>query len=194
MSRPMTASALCSLVLAALVLAVLPATALSSPAQAAVPSKSRWLADVNRAMAGSRVYVNRTVARGGTRLAVNLDIDNTSLASHYDYGTPVRVVLRFARHARAHGVVLLFNTGRVRGDGRLVHARRELARVGSVVTELCGRTSSAESLTHGKQRCRRHFVAEGYTLIANVGNRRTDFLGGNYRRAFRLPSYHNALG
>ena len=103
------------------------------------------------------------------------------------------MTLRFAQNARAHGVVLLFNTGRIRGAGRLVHAPALRPR------RLRGRPSSAggqrgESLAHGKQRCRRHFVAEGYTLIANVGNRRTDFLGGNYRRAFRLPSYRNRLG
>jgi hypothetical protein len=193
MSRPMTVSALCSLVMTALVLAILPATVLSSPAEAAVPSKSRWLADVHHAMAGSRAYVHRTVAHGGSRLAVNLDIDNTSLASHYDYGRRVPDVLRFARYARARGVVLLFNTGRIRGDGRLIHAKHELMRAGYAVGEVCGRTSSAEGLAQGKRRCRRHFVAEGYTIIANVGNRSTDFAGGNYRRAFRLPNYHNQL-
>jgi hypothetical protein len=32
-------------------------------------------------------------------------------------------------------------------------------------------------------------VDEGYTIVANVGNRSTDFLGGSYQRAFRLPDY-----
>jgi len=165
-----------------------------APAQAAsLPSKSQWVADTYDAMQGSRAYVGRRVDQGGSRLAVNLDIDNTSLASHYDYGAPVAVTLRFARYARDHGVKLLFNTGRIRGDGRLAKAKDLLRAAGYRVTEICGRTSTHETLTHSKQRCRRHFVAEGWTLVANVGNRQSDFTGGSYEKAFRLPSYGGRL-
>jgi hypothetical protein len=37
-------------------------------------------------------------------------------------------------------------------------------------------------------------VADGYTVVANVGNRATDFEGGDYERAFSLPNYGNQLG
>lgn len=175
----------------ALVAATIP-FAVPVPAQAAeVPSKQQWLSDTRQAMDGSRSYVGRRVERGGHRLAVNLDIDNTSLATYYDRGAAVPVVLRFARYARSQGVSLLFNTGRERGH--LAGVARSLRRVGYDVKEICGRRPG-ESLSHSKQRCRRHFVAEGYTIIANVGNRSTDFTGGNYERAFRLPSYGGALG
>jgi hypothetical protein len=166
---------------------------LAQPAQASVPDKGAWLADTRQAMHGSRAYVEQRADAGGTMLAVNLDIDNTSLASHYDYGAPVPVVLRFARYARSQGVVLLFNTGRVKGHGRLKAATALLEKAGFRVSEMCGRRSSDEGLAHSKKRCRRHFVAEGYTIVANVGNRRTDFAGGNYERAYRLPSYHGQL-
>ena len=83
---------------------------------------------------------------------------------------------------------------RVTGSGWPARYRStRSARVGYDVREICGR-KPGETLSHSKQRCRAHFVAEGYTLIANVGNRSTDFTGGNYERAFRLPSYGNALG
>jgi HAD superfamily, subfamily IIIB (Acid phosphatase) len=183
-SRRVTCIALCSTLLLVSVLA--------SPAAAAVPKESRWVADVHRAMSGSRAYVDKRVSRGGTKLAVNFDIDNTTLASHYDYGNPVAVVLRFARHARGQGVILLFNTGRI--QSHLGKARRQLRKAGYVVTEICGRKSGHERLAASKERCRRRFVRDGYTIIANVGNRKTDFLGGNYERAFRLPNYHNQLG
>ena len=94
MMRPRAAAAFCS-VLATLTALVVPVSA----AEAAVPSQEQWAADVNQAMAGSRVYLRQRVAQGGTRLAVNLDIDNTSLASHYAYGQAVSVVLRFADYA-----------------------------------------------------------------------------------------------
>ena len=159
----------------------------------AVPGKRRWLADVREAMSGARRYVDRRVRLGGRQLAVNLDIDNTSLATYYDRGAPVAVVLRFARHARSKGVDLVFNTGRLTGEGRMRHARRTLTRAGYRVSELCGRRSG-EALAESKQRCRRGFVEEGYTLIANAGNTPTDFVGGNYERAYRLPSYGGRLG
>ncbi len=175
-----------------LVVVALVAAAVPVPAQAApLPSRDRWLADTRQAMDGSRSYLGRRVERGGGRLAVNLDIDNTSLATHYDPGHAVPVVLRFARYARSHGVALLFNTGRERT--RLGGITRTLRRVGYDVREVCGRRAG-ERLVQGKQRCRRHFAAEGYTLVANVGNRATDFTGGGYERAFRLPSYGGRLG
>jgi hypothetical protein len=187
-----TAAALCSaLLVSAVVLTGL--VAVVSPAEAALPSQQQWASDVNRAMAGSRVYVRQRVATGAPRMAINLDIDNTSLASHYDYGRAVPVVLRLADYAEARGVTLLFNTGRVSGNGALLAAARDLRRAGYDVAEICGRRSSREGLAHSKQRCRQHFVDEGYTIIANVGNRSTDFYGGDYERAFRLPNYGNQL-
>ena len=178
----------------AVLVLLLTGLAVPAPAQAEpLPSKSQWVADTYDAMQGSRAYIGRRVDQGGSRLAVNLDIDNTSLASHYDYGAPVAVTLRFARYAREHGVKLLFNTGRIRGDGRLKKAKDLLRAAGYRVTEICGRTSTHETLTHSKQRCRRHFVAEGWTLVANVGNRQSDFTGGSYEKSFRLPSYGGRL-
>ena len=195
MPRPTPARLRASVCVApAMLLLLLAALVHPAPAQAAsLPSKSQWVADTYDAMQGSRAYVGRRVDQGGSRLAVNLDIDNTSLASHYDYGAPVAVTLRFARYARDHGVKLLFNTGRIRGDGRLAKAKDLLRAAGYRVTEICGRTSTHETLTHSKQRCRRHFVAEGWTLVANVGNRQSDFTGGSYEKAFRLPSYGGRL-
>ena len=110
------------------------------PAQGSeLPSKDRWLADTRAAMYGSRAYVGDRVDRGGRRLAVNLDIDNTSLATHYAKGTAVPVVLRFARYARSRGVTLLFNTGRLRGQtgGR---GRGRCGGPGTTSSEICGRT------------------------------------------------------
>ena len=180
------------LVHAVTLVAALVVPALPVPAQAGEPpSKEQWLADTRQAMYGSRAYVGQRVDQGGRRLAVSFDIDNTSLATYYAKGTAVPLVLRFARYARSQGVTLLFNTGRERGH--LAGVARSLRRVGFDVKEICGR-KPGETLSHSKQRCRAQFVAEGYTLIANVGNRSTDFTGGNYERAFKLPNYGDTLG
>ncbi|MCW2761895.1 MAG: acid phosphatase [Marmoricola sp.] len=175
----------------ALLATVLVLSVLALPGQAAAPGRKKWLKDTRSAMYGSRAYVRDRVAQGGTGLAVNLDIDNTSLATYYRRGKAVPVVLRFARYASSKGVRVLFNTGRNEKD--LAQAVAGLRRAGFPVTAICGHRTG-ESLVAGKQRCRRQYVNAGYTIIANVGNRRTDFVGGDYERAFRLPNYRNRLG
>lgn len=166
---------------------------LSTPAAEAeeLPSKAQWRADVRQAMQGSLAYLDQRVPQGGGRLAVVLDIDNTSLATEYDWPKPVRPTLRFARHAHDLGVAVVFVTGRYQDT--LKGVRPTLKRAGYPVTAMCGRRHG-EAIVHGKQRCRRMLVRKGWTIIANVGNRRTDLRGGNYERGFKLPNYHGLLG
>src|SRR4051812_33259345 len=90
-------------------LAAVPAHAADA---AAPPSKAQWQADVRDAMHGSVAYLDERVAEGGRPLAIVLDIDNTSLATHYGWPQPVRPTLRFARHAHALQVGVYFVTGR----------------------------------------------------------------------------------
>lgn len=167
--------------------------ATDSRASAGLPSAKHWRKDVRRAMAGSGKYLHARLDRAdpGEKLAINFDIDNTTLATHYNEGQPVRRVLRFARHAQRHGIYLLFNTGR--SPDKLADAPAQLAAAGYLVTEICTRPIGTK-LVAGKKQCRRHFRDEGYTIIANVGNRRTDFVGKHYGRAYKLPNYHNRLG
>ena len=158
------------------------------------PSKRHWVKDTRKAMYGSRAWIDtRTSQPKSTdgQLAVNLDIDNTSLATKYARGKPVAVVLRFVRYADAHGVAVLFNTGRLATN--LSGITQQLRNAGYPIDAICGR-HQGEGLAHSKQRCRSEYVAQGYTIIANVGNRRTDFVGGNYEKSFRLPNYRNRLG
>jgi predicted secreted acid phosphatase len=120
------------------------------------------------------------------RLAVNFDIDNTVLATYYDGGGAIPRMLRFARLLDRLGVAVVFNTGRV--ATQKARTVSQLTRAGFPVTEVCLRAKGA-TLPVGKQACRDHFADEGYTLIANVGNNDTDFVGDGYERAFKLPNY-----
>jgi hypothetical protein len=169
-----------------------PAQAEQQARQAQLPDEKVWLHDVTMAMDGSLRYLKKRVARGGKRLAVTFDIDNTSIASHYDRGKPVRKVLRFARKARSLGVHLLFNTGRVNRKELRASTLRQLDRTGYDVTGLCMRRPD-ESGWESKPRCRKRFRNAGYTIIAAVGNRDVDFAGRGYERAFRLPHYNDQL-
>ena len=172
--------------------AVLVLSVLVPPTQAArMPSKRAWLHDTVTALSGARPYVANRAARGGGKLALNLDIDNTSLQSYYDPGKAIPATLRLARYAKSKGVYILFNTGR--NVSKRKNTIAQLKRAGFPVDGLCARYKG-ESLAHSKQRCRRSFVNNGFRLIANVGNRSTDFTGGNYERAYRLPNYGGELG
>jgi predicted secreted acid phosphatase len=178
---------------AVLGLMLAPLAASTSPADASspLPSETQWLKDVDRAMAGAGHYLDRKIDGKRKKFAINLDIDNTSLATHYEPGTAVARVLKFVKHAHRHDVAILFNTARS-GDP-LENARADLESAGFPVTKVCGRRPGERS-AHSKQRCRRHFIAQGFRIVANIGNRHTDFSGEkNYGRAFRLPSYHRHL-
>ena len=170
---------------------VLVLSVMVAPSQAArMPSKRAWLQDTSQALSGSRAYVARRVADTRGKLALNLDIDNTSLQSYYDRGKAIPATLRLVRYANSRGVDILFNTGRhVSLRKKTV---RQLRRAGFPVDNLCMK-HRGESLSHSKQRCRRIFVKGGYTLIENIGNRSTDFVGRHYLRAYRLPNYGGRL-
>jgi predicted secreted acid phosphatase len=170
------------------------APALSDGAHARkAPPRAQWLADVKAAMKGSRGYVEQRAAAAadGERLAINFDIDNTVLATYYDGGGPIPLMTRFARLLQREGVAMVFNTGRV--STMRERTIRQLTRAGFPVAGLCLR-NKGETLPVGKQRCRDGFIAEGYTLIANVGNNDTDFMGDGYERAYKLPNYDGELG
>ena len=155
-----------------------------------VPTKEQWLADVHTAMKGARAYVKHRAASGDAQLAINFDIDNTVLATYYGGGA-IEEMLKFAGMAQRHGVAILFNTGRVATQHDSTVA--QLTSNGYPVTDVCLR-AKGETLPHGKQRCRDQFIDAGWTLIANVGNRPTDFAGDGYERAFKLPDYGGVLG
>jgi predicted secreted acid phosphatase len=180
---------LLSAALLALVL-VLVATVPSSQA-ATMPTRKQWLHDTVTALAGARPYVANRAAKGGRKLALNLDIDNTSLQTYYASGQAIPATLRLVRYAKSKGVYILFNTGR--NVSRRNSTITQLKRAGFPVDGLCAH-NTGEGLAASKQRCRQSFVNNGFTIIANVGNRSTDFTGHNYERAYRLPNYGNRLG
>jgi hypothetical protein len=155
-----------------------------------LPSKEQWLADVHTAMTGSRIYLKSRADGSEERLALNLDIDNTALATAYGGGA-IPEMLKFTRFAQRHHVAVLFNTGRA--ERLRPSTLRLLTDAGYRFDELCMRPADGALAAH-KQACRAHFADEGYTLIENIGNRSTDLVGGGYEKGFKLPDYGGLLG
>ncbi|GAB3995843.1 HAD family acid phosphatase [Nocardioides marmoraquaticus] len=181
---------------APLLLALLVATTLlvtpGSASAARLPSKATWERQDAAIMKGSVGWLRDRVERAGDdeRLAINLDIDNTSLATHYAKGRPVKPTLRLAKEARRLGVKVFFNTARPLD--RLDAAVEQLEAAGFPVDDICGRRPGL-TLVEGKQACRAGFAADGFTITANVGNRPTDFTGGGYEKKYKLRSYAGRL-
>jgi len=178
-----------------LLLAVLVLVALVpvGPTEAAgLPPKKAWLSDVSTVLTGSSSKLASAIDRAprGKRLAIVLDIDNTSIATEYAWPRPVKKTLALARYARSRGVTVYFVTGR--RQSTLGSIRPVLDRAGYRYAGICGR-KSGESLATGKQRCRARIAAKGFRIIANVGNRPTDFVGSGYGLRFKLPDYGNRL-
>ena len=180
-------------VLVLLTVALGPGGAPAAADERGVPSRSEWLKDVKQALKGSGDHLRERAESGETGLAVNLDIDNASIASYYDGDDAGAIprVLRLAAVADELGVALVFNTGRT--NAQRTRTLDQLEAAGYDVAALCMR-KKGEAIPHGKQRCRDRFIAQGYTLVANIGNNPTDFTGDGYEKAYRLPNYGGELG
>ncbi|MCS0637192.1 hypothetical protein NX801_16285 [Streptomyces sp. LP05-1] len=167
------------------------ATAPTPGAAASLPSYETWQRDVRKAMDPAIPYLKDRVAQGGSKLAIVLDIDNTSLETEYHPGAPNKPVLEFAKAAAGSGVPILIATAR--SESGKSAALSALKKAGyPAITEICLKKNESHAVDV-KIRCRKQFVAEGYTLIANVGNRPGDLEYKNYERGFKLPDYDGQL-
>lgn len=158
-----------------------------------------WQRDVSAVVATARPYIEqRTADASGRRLAMVLDIDNTSLETdfHYfwEYPTPaVKQVLDLARYADSRGVDIFFVTARPGIIESLTSYN--LHKVGYPVDGLYVRSipDLFEEVSAYKTGKRAEIEAKGYTIIANVGNRSSDLVGGHAERTFKLPDYDGKL-
>ncbi|CAL9504818.1 HAD family acid phosphatase [Streptomyces pilosus] len=169
------------------------------PAVAAAASVdyATWQADVKAVIDEARPYVERrTAGAGGARQAIVLDIDNTSLETHFHLFPPtpaVAPVLDLARYAHDRGVAIFFVTARP--DLLEVVTKSNLTSVGYPVAGLYQRSllDLFGSAAEFKTAKRAEIEAKGYAIIANIGNNTTDLVGGHAERTFKLPDYDGQL-
>jgi predicted secreted acid phosphatase len=157
-----------------------------------LPPKKVWLAKVRTKVAKADAVIDNALAAApkGEKPALVLDIDNTSIQTHYAWPKPVKPVRKVARYAARHGVTLFFVTGRAQHG--LKQVEPVLTAAGYRYQGICGR-KAGEGLTAGKQRCRAGIAAQGYTVILDIGNRATDLRGANVGTPIKLPSYYGLL-
>ncbi len=181
-----------------------PAAALAAPAPApagqpqaqalALPPYSTWIADVTAVTDQAKAYL-RTRLPSSSRTAIVLDIDNTSLQAAYSPGitnpaTPP--VLALAKQAKAAGAAVFFVTARP--EILRLLTQNNLKDVGYPIDGLHMRAFfDFDPDQVIKTKARTAIEQRGYTIVANIGNRDTDLVGGHAERTFKLPDYDGQL-
>ena len=163
-----------------------------------------WDADIDRVIRRARRQVARHVT--DQRPALVLDIDDTSLSS-YDCLKAVnfdrakgncaaradlpaipqtRSLYRFAR--RNHVTVFFITGRRAKTRATTISNLRAAGYRGKLRVRL--RPNRERPGTHDgwKSRTRGAITARGYTIVANVGDQRSDLTGGHALRTFKLPN------
>lgn len=169
--------------------------------------------DFAAAAAEARAWIERRAEtrRPGERLAVVLDIDETALSNlphmrAQDFGyhpreweawidsanAPALEPLReLFDSARARDIAVLFLTGR-KAPRERAGTEKNLRREGFAGYAALRFAEPADEALPGaaarKTAARAAWAAEGWTIIATVGDQESDLVGGHAERAFKLPN------
>lgn len=182
---------------------------------AAYVATGQYGREVAQVAAAANKYLVKRIPRGipkhaktSKKLAVVFDIDETTLSNvrhiqAQDYGYipknwdawvaegqctaiyPVQAVYQTAVNAK---VDVFFITGRRESDAP--STERNLRQVGyENWTRIIYKPADfAESTKAFKIATRRKLAAEGYLIIANIGDQNSDLVGGYAERVFKLPN------
>jgi predicted secreted acid phosphatase len=177
----------------------------ASPAEiVAYRESGQWDADITRVIRKGRKQVRRHLA--DEQPAIVLDVDDTSLSSYAclkavrfarsrsDCASQgdmpaVRQTRALYRYARAHHVTVFFITGR-RAEIRrtTIDNLHRAGYRGALHVKLRPDVEPAGTHDGWKARTRARIERGGYTIVANVGDQRSDLDGGAALRAFKLPN------
>ncbi|MFK4099425.1 HAD family acid phosphatase [Streptomyces sp. NPDC019531] len=170
------------------------------PAQAATVTEAQWLSDVAAVTGPAQTYIDSRAAANasGAKQAIVLDIDNTSLESYFEgvgTSTPATPpVLALAQDAHAKGLSVFFISARSNLFNPVTTSN--LKSVGYPVDGLYARTVAqmvTQSVATFKTSQRKAIEANGYDIVANIGNNTTDLTGGYADATYKLPDYDGLL-
>ncbi|MER6214960.1 HAD family acid phosphatase [Streptomyces sp. NPDC001272] len=159
-----------------------------------------WQRDVAAVVDAARPAIEQRIAAApaGEKPAIVLDIDNSSLETDFHwfwtFPTPaIEKVRALTQYANQRGVAIFFVTARP----GIVYSltERNLKAVGYPVTGLYVRDLPAlfSQVSAYKTAKRAEIEANGYTIIANIGNNDSDLVGGHAERTVKLPDYGGKL-
>lgn len=156
----------------------------------------------------ARTWIEERVAckTEGERLVLILDVDETALSNlehmrSMDFGylpkawdawvaedtaPAIKPVLKVFQTARRLGVTVFFITGRKESDRPGTERNLKAVGYGEHEQLICKPTGFKGNSGDYKTETRRKLEAEGWTIIANVGDQQSDLIGGFSERVFKL--------
>lgn len=153
-------------------------------------------------------YLELRVARGdfkGKKPAIVLDIDETSLSNYsdmvkLDFGGPINEIrqnqgaaipptLKLYRYAKAHHIAVFFISSRLEQDRQTTEENLKQAGF----TDYDGLILRAEGQRKSpvaayKTAVRKRLTNEGYDILVNIGDQKSDLRGGYADETFKLPN------
>jgi predicted secreted acid phosphatase len=170
--------------------------------------RGQYQRELDAIAAQANAWVEERAARGGSRLAVVFDLDETLLFNwphiiEMDFGYVPREWDRWVEEARApaiesvrevyrtarkHGVEVIFITGR--SEKSRQHTERNLRAIDCAdhAALFCKPDDENGLSAVFKTRIRQKLTSEGSTIIANIGDQESDLSGGFSERVFKLPN------
>ncbi|MCY0951120.1 HAD family acid phosphatase [Streptomyces sp. H27-S2] len=159
-----------------------------------------WQRDVAAVIDAVRPAIEQRIAASpaGEKPAIVLDVDNSSLETDFHwfwtFPTPaISKVRELTRYASERGVAVFFVTARP----GIVQSLTEynLKAVGYPVSGLYVRDlpDLFDEVSAYKTGRRAEIERRGYTIIANIGNKQSDLVGGHAERTVKLPDYGGKL-
>ena len=164
--------------------------------------------DIETVAARAKAWIEQRTARGGTRLAVVFDLDETLFFNWpylkaADFGYVHREWERWVEEANAPAIESVrdvYRAARRLGfevfliTGRPERARgateRNLRAIGyaDYAALICKGNDDRGTSAAFKTEARRRLFGEGWAIVANIGDQESDLAGGFAERVFKLPN------
>ena len=153
-------------------------------------------------------WIEQRAARGGARLTVVFDLDETLFLnwrylSRVDFGyidaewerwvaeasaPPVASVRDVYRRARRLGVDVVLITGRPERSRAVTEANLRAIDCADYAALICKPAGHQGTSAAFKTAAREKLTRDGRTVIANIGDQQSDLTGGFAERTFKLPN------
>ncbi|MBI2516578.1 MAG: acid phosphatase [Opitutae bacterium] len=164
--------------------------------------------DLAHDAAVAEAWILQRTAQRGQKLALVFDIDETTLSNlphmraqdfgyvpdHWDAWVAearapvIEPVRRIYQAARARGVAVIFLTGRKESDRPGTEKNLHADGFTDYLAIHFKPVEPAQTTEAFKTAMRKKYTEEGWTIIANIGDQRSDLNGGYAERTFKLPN------
>lgn len=163
--------------------------------------------DIAAVAAKARAWLERRAPRGGGKLAMVFDLDETLFSNWpntraHDFGyiakdwtawvdegkaPPIEPVRDLYRTARRLGIDVILITGRRERDRPGTEKNLRAIECTDYAALICKPDEAKETSGAFKLAARQRLTAEGWTIVANIGDQESDLAGGFAERTFKLP-------